>query len=34
MAGLARGAAVFLPLGLGTRRGIFRRTLAQVNPDG
>ena len=32
MAGLTRGAAVFLPFGLGTRRGIFRRTRARVNP--
>jgi len=34
MAGFARGAAVFFLLaGLGTRRGIFRRTPARVNPD-
>jgi hypothetical protein len=32
MAGLARGAAGFLPFGLGTWRGIIRLYCGQVNP--
>ena len=32
VAGLARGAAIFLPLGLGTWRRIFRLEADEVNP--